>query len=133
MKKNTELPIPLVVFGHMHKELAYGNGLRKMVVVGTDDTIYLNGAVVPRVKCSASEQGSSGGGFVREEVFHSDVSKGTLRAFTVIDIKDGRVEKITESWVAVSGETTRLQEEQILFDNGNDRKSNSESSPSCCT
>ena len=23
-----------VVFGHMHKELAYGNGLRKMIVVG---------------------------------------------------------------------------------------------------
>lgn len=112
----------------MHKELAYRIGLRKMVVVGSDDTIYVNGAVVPRVKCSVSEEGTSGGGFVREEILHADVSRGTLRAFTVIDIMDGRVEKITECWVAVSSETATLQEEHILFENGHDKKSNSESS-----
>ncbi|XXG64600.1 hypothetical protein AAC387_Pa05g2505 [Persea americana] len=128
LKRNTKLSIPLVVFGHMHKELAYRIGLRKMVVVGSDDTIYVNGAVVPRVKCSVSKEGNSGGGFVRQEILHADVSGGTLRAFTVIDITDGRVEKITECWVAVSGETATLHEEHILFENGRDKKSNSESS-----
>ncbi|XVF35520.1 hypothetical protein REPUB_Repub18cG0152900 [Reevesia pubescens] len=42
LKETTTFSIPLVVFGHMHKELAHGNGLRKMMV-GTDDIIYLNG------------------------------------------------------------------------------------------
>ena len=32
---------PLVVFGHMHKELAHGNGHTKMIVVGEDNTTYL--------------------------------------------------------------------------------------------
>ncbi|KAK8513588.1 hypothetical protein V6N13_002322 [Hibiscus sabdariffa] len=39
LKETTTVSIPLVVFGHMHKELA-----------GTDDIIYPNGAIVPRVR-----------------------------------------------------------------------------------
>lgn len=46
LKETTKLSIPLVVFGHMHKQLAYGNGLRKMIVVGDNNTVYLNGAIV---------------------------------------------------------------------------------------
>ncbi|EPS60701.1 hypothetical protein M569_14098, partial [Genlisea aurea] len=49
LRKTTQR-IKLVVFGHMHKGLACGGGFRKMVVVGDDGIVYLNGAVVPRVK-----------------------------------------------------------------------------------
>ncbi|KAE8722729.1 hypothetical protein F3Y22_tig00013738pilonHSYRG00091 [Hibiscus syriacus] len=50
LETDATFSIPLVMFGIMHKELAHGNGLCKMIVVGTDDIIYLNGAIVPRVK-----------------------------------------------------------------------------------
>ncbi|KAE8724485.1 Dicer-like protein 4 [Hibiscus syriacus] len=50
LKETATFSIPLVVFGHMRKELRHGNGLRKMIVVGTDDIIFLNGAIVPRVR-----------------------------------------------------------------------------------
>lgn len=86
----------------MHKELAFGNGQRKMIVVGggDDNTIYLNGAIVPRVK---------------------RFSHNTLRAFTLIDSKQGQLEKITQTWVSVSltQDTTTIEEEQILFTNNN--------------
>ncbi|KAJ7979634.1 Calcineurin-like metallo-phosphoesterase superfamily protein [Quillaja saponaria] len=32
LKESSNFSVPLVVFGHMHKELAHGNGLRKMIV-----------------------------------------------------------------------------------------------------
>ena len=41
LKETTKFSTPLVVFNHMHKELAHGNGHRKMIVVGEDDTTYL--------------------------------------------------------------------------------------------
>ncbi|KAL7600571.1 hypothetical protein Lser_V15G23844 [Lactuca serriola] len=99
---STKYSIPVVVFGHMHKELAFGNGQRKMIVVGggDDNTIYLNGAIVPRVK---------------------RFSHNTLRAFTLIDSKQGQLEKITQTWVSVSltQDTTTIEEEHILFTNNN--------------
>ncbi|MED6146459.1 hypothetical protein PIB30_034571 [Stylosanthes scabra] len=106
IKENNQVFIPLVVFGHMHKELAYGKGLRKMVVVGTDNTIYLNGAVVPRVKGNSDA----------EIALNSPEGGGTTRVFTLVEISEGRVVKIKESWVSVVKDRTTLEEEHILFE-----------------
>lgn len=130
MKKSSQIPIPLVVFGHMHKELAYGNGLRKMIVVGDDGAIYLNGAIVPRVKSSVHELGTNSVGIVGDETIKADMcNRASLRAFTVIEMLGGKVEKIAESWVPVSAHETSLKEEHILFKNVNDGNSSSESNP----
>nr|GME15005.1 Calcineurin-like metallo-phosphoesterase superfamily protein isoform 1 [Ipomoea batatas] len=103
LKETAQLRAPLVVFGHMHKDLAYG-GHRKMVVVGEDNTIYLNGAIVPRVK-------------------RVEKDNCTLRAFTIADILDGRVEKITETWVSVAGNNTTLEKEQLMFSSNHQQPS----------
>ncbi|XP_039031808.1 uncharacterized protein LOC120166643 isoform X2 [Hibiscus syriacus] len=110
LKQTATFSIPLVVFGHMHKELAHGNGLRKMIVVGSDDIIYLNGAIVPRVRP------------INKTPLQASNSDGTNRAFTLVEISNGQVDKISESWVSVVGDETTLEEEHILF------KSNGQSS-----
>ncbi|XP_022731945.1 uncharacterized protein LOC111286307 isoform X3 [Durio zibethinus] len=122
LKETTTFSIPLVVFGHMHKELAYGNGLRKMIVVGTDDIIYLNGAIVPRVKRPINEQTAYRCSVDTETSLQASNSNGTKRAFTLVEILNGHVDKISESWVSVVGNETTLEEEYILF------KSNGQSS-----
>ncbi|KAG9456267.1 hypothetical protein H6P81_000775 [Aristolochia fimbriata] len=115
LKQDTKLPIPLVVFGHMHKQLAYRVGLRKMIVVGDDNTIYLNGAIVPRVK-SLSQGETRSEGFMKDEsTSGSNRSDATLRAFTVVEMMGGKLKRIAETWVAVSGEDVRVHEEQLLF------------------
>ncbi|XP_057539324.1 uncharacterized protein LOC130817565 isoform X2 [Amaranthus tricolor] len=96
LKETTTYRIPLVVFGHMHKELSFG-GSRKMVAVDADNTLYLNAAIVPRVKYPSSE--------------------GSIRAFTVVEISDGRITKVTESWVSIIGDKASLEEEHLLFGN----------------
>ncbi|XP_027919877.1 uncharacterized protein LOC114178265 [Vigna unguiculata] len=113
LKKDDQVSIPLVVFGHMHKELAYGNGFRKMIVVGADNTIYLNGAIVPRVKRLNDEDKRS---LDEESALSSSEAKGTRRAFTLLDISEGRVAKIAESWVSVVEDRTTLEEEHILYE-----------------
>ena len=119
LKETTKLSIPLVVFGHMHKELARGNGLRKMIVVGADNIVYLNGAIVPRVKRSADEQTTSNRSFTKNESSLSTPStEATVRAFTLVEISDGKLEKIAEAWVSVIGEKTELKEEHRLFSRG---------------
>ncbi|CAA6670234.1 unnamed protein product [Spirodela intermedia] len=90
-------PIPLVVFGHMHKELARGGGLRKMIAVGEGGTVYLNGAVVPRVRPAGEDQKE-------------------LRGFTVVEAVDGRLRKISETWVLVCGEEAMIAEETVIFE-----------------
>ncbi|XP_077238055.1 calcineurin-like metallo-phosphoesterase superfamily protein isoform X2 [Tasmannia lanceolata] len=109
LQMSTQFSIPLVVFGHMHKELAYRSGLRKMIVVGVDNTVYLNGAIVPRVTHLVNKQGTGS---------HDPI--GTSRAFTVIEILDGRLAKITESWVSIIGDETTLKEEHLLYRNANE-------------
>ncbi|XP_058754019.1 uncharacterized protein LOC131627194 isoform X1 [Vicia villosa] len=109
LKESNEVSIPLVVFGHMHKELAHGNGFRKMIVIGADNTIYLNGAIVPRVK-------SLDDGNKRSLDNESPEVKGTARAFTLVELSEGRVTKIAESWVAVVEDRTTLIEEYVLFE-----------------
>ncbi|CAI9098912.1 OLC1v1035644C1 [Oldenlandia corymbosa var. corymbosa] len=131
LKETTNLSIPLVVFGHMHKRLADGIGLRKMIVVGDNDTVYLNGAIVPRVKRQGMEQemGESSGSSIRDAdtvvTAASSESAGTLRAFTVAEMLNGRVEKVAETWVSVNGENITLQEEHILFSRVNSGHSQS--------
>nr|XP_019070233.1 uncharacterized protein LOC101258078 isoform X2 [Solanum lycopersicum] len=99
LKESSPYSVPLVIFGHMHKQLASGNGLRKMIVVGNDNVIYLNGAIVPRVRPPAL----------------TAESEGTSRAFTIAEMANGRVEKIAETWISIIGDETRLEEEHILF------------------
>ncbi|XP_073018286.1 uncharacterized protein [Primulina eburnea] len=116
LKMSTKICIPLVVFGHMHKELAYGNGVRKMLVVGEDDTIYLNGAIVPRVKRIRDKTGNnSESSKLGQTSIPISNAQGTLRAFTVIDIVDGSLMKIVETWVSVIGDRTAIEKEQLLF------------------
>jgi hypothetical protein len=90
----------------MHKELANGNGFRKMIVVGTDNTIYLNGAIVPRVKSLDDDQSP----------ISSPEAKGTARALTLVELSKGRVTRVAESWVSVVEDRTMLQEQHILFE-----------------
>ncbi|KAG5225971.1 Glycosyl hydrolase family protein with chitinase insertion domain [Salix suchowensis] len=70
--------------------LAYGIGLQKMTVADANKTVLLNGAI-----------------------YSSSKSRGTLRAFTLVEILEGRMDKIAETWVSVCGE------EHVLFQHGN--------------
>ncbi|KAF8083782.1 hypothetical protein N665_0751s0001 [Sinapis alba] len=107
LKETTELSVPLVVFGHMHKELEGGKGNRKMVVQDSDKKIvYVNGAIVPRVK----ETNETPVGAAESE------SGGTVRAFTLVEILDGKIKKVVESWVQVTGSTAKIVEEKTLFE-----------------
>ncbi|KAF7154352.1 hypothetical protein RHSIM_Rhsim01G0046600 [Rhododendron simsii] len=116
LKETTQLCIPLVVFGHMHKELAYGNGLRKMIVVGDDNTIYLNGAIVPRVKRLGNDQTANTQSSMNNKTsLSSPNAEDTVRAFTLVEISGGKLKKIAETWVSVTGDETSLQEEHILY------------------
>lgn len=104
LKETTELSVPLVVFGHMHKELDGGKGNRKMLVKDSDNKIvYLNGAIVPRVKETNETPAESASG-------------GTVRAFTLVEILDGKIKKVVESWVQVTGNMAKVVEEITLFE-----------------
>ncbi|KAH9613579.1 hypothetical protein KSS87_003863 [Heliosperma pusillum] len=93
VKETSKYSVPLVVFGHMHKEMING-GFRKMISIGSDSTMYLNTAIVPRVK---------------------PLDSGSSRAFTVVDFKDNKVTKVVETWVSSVGDKMS-KEEHILFD-----------------
>lgn len=66
-----------------------------MIAFDADKTMYLNGAIVPRVK-------------------YLD-SGGSLRAFTVIEFSSGKVMKVAETWVSVINDKILLVEELVLF------------------
>lgn len=90
-----------------------------MIVVTADNTVYLNGAVVPRVVSYFDEEGKGRGNFTSSGTSSSQsVSRGTKRAFTLIDISDGKVDKITESWISVVGDETCLDEEHLMYKSG---------------
>ncbi|CAN6179067.1 unnamed protein product [Urochloa humidicola] len=110
LQRETGVSIPLVVFGHMHKSLAYGRGLRKMIAFGANHTIYLNGAVVPRVRYAQPSPS-----YEQSQPEGSVSVAPTLRAFTIAELSDGRVEKISEVWVLVSSAKTELEEEIVLY------------------
>ncbi|KAK9674442.1 hypothetical protein RND81_12G232600 [Saponaria officinalis] len=92
-KETTNKRIPLVVFGHMHKKLTDG-GFRKMMVIA-DNTMYLNAAIVPRVKSLSLG--------------------GSLRAFSVVEFSSGEITKVAETWVSITGDSASLAEEHLLF------------------
>ncbi|VAI83483.1 unnamed protein product [Triticum turgidum subsp. durum] len=116
LQRETGVSIPLVVFGHMHKSLAYGGGLRKMIAFGANNqTIYLNGAVVPRVKPAEAMNPSTISTSERDELQESASVGPMSRAFTTVDLFDGTVEKISEVWVLVSGAQAELEEETVLY------------------
>lgn len=114
VKATTKHSIPLVVFGHMHKKLAYG-GHRKMINVGADNTIYLNGAIVPRVRKLNGDQGETS---TSKSEDGSSSGCATARGFTLVELVGGKVTKIAETWVSVTGEgdCISLQEEHLLFE-----------------
>ena len=125
LKGDTKHSVALVVFGHMHKELAFGNGPRKMIVVD-DNTVYLNGAIVPRIKIFPHKQqtDSSSSSSTNDTSTFTPNSEGTLRAFTLIESKEGNLVKIAETWVSVIGDYTNVEEEHILFSNNLSNASN---------
>jgi len=139
--KQKGLKVPLVVFGHMHQSLQLGPILeRTMVVVGSDRTVYLNAAVVPRVRYKMISQTGSlhrnnlldgVGRFGREveskhDTEHSGTSLAgalhrldlgigiTERHFVLVDFDDGEVKKIKEVWVAI-GDGACTDEQKILY------------------
>uniref|UniRef100_A0ACD6AA77 Uncharacterized protein n=1 Tax=Avena sativa TaxID=4498 RepID=A0ACD6AA77_AVESA len=115
LQSETGVSIPLVVFGHMHKSLAYGGGLRKMIAFGTNRTIYLNGAVVPRVKQAKDSSPAVSFTSERDGLEGLGSMAPTSRAFTTVDFFDGAVDKISEVWVLVSDSGAELEEETILY------------------
>jgi hypothetical protein len=61
MMHSQGLHMPLVLFGHMHSQLA-GGGSRDMVEVdAARGTVYINTAVVPRIRSFAAPAGGGGG------------------------------------------------------------------------
>lgn len=114
LKGTTDLSIPLVVFGHMHNQLQFGNEFRKMIVVGDDDTVYLNGAIVPRVQGMGSEQATYNQMSLSDETAVK-MSQGTMRAFTMVEIMNGQLQKVAETWVSVTGENTTMAKERIMY------------------
>jgi uncharacterized protein (TIGR04168 family) len=49
------IPIPLVVFGHMHRQLRGNLGQRQMCQRDETGTVYFNAAVVPRIRTVGGE------------------------------------------------------------------------------
>lgn len=98
VKETGKNRIPLVVFGHMHRELA-GGGSRKMLAYDGDGVMYLNAAIVPRVRYPSSG--------------------GSSHAFTVVEFADGKVTKVAETWVSINDGKASLEEELLLFSTTN--------------
>ncbi|XP_078157946.1 calcineurin-like metallo-phosphoesterase superfamily protein [Carex rostrata] len=116
LQSNTQIPIPLVVFGHMHKSLAYSStNFRKMIAVGNKEIMYLNGAVVPRVKHILVDNASSSSEDLKNVPENSGSVTASLRAFTVVDMHEGKVKKISETWVLVADKIS-VKEEITLFE-----------------
>jgi len=138
--KQKGLKVPLVVFGHMHQSLQLGPILERTMVVFSDRTVYLNAAVVPRVRNKMISQTGSlhrnnlldGVGRFGKEVEskhdteHSGTSLAgalhrldwgigiTERHFVLVDFDDGEVKKIKEVWVAI-GDGACTDEQKILY------------------
>ncbi len=138
--KQKGLKVPLVVFGHMHQSLQLGPILERTMVVFSDRTVYLNAAVVPRVRNKMIPQTGSlhrnnlldGVGRFGKEVQskhdteHSGTSLAgalhrldwgigiTERHFVLVDFDDGEVKKIKEVWVAI-GDGACTDEQKILY------------------
>ncbi|KAL4419082.1 hypothetical protein ABPG77_002223 [Micractinium sp. CCAP 211/92] len=93
--------VPLVLFGHMHSQLK-GSGLRNMVEVDpASGTVYLNAAVVPRVRRlplpadgGAASGTSTGGGAAAGDTI-------PCHHFLVVELRHGVVAAARDAWVGV--------------------------------
>ncbi|KAL2635725.1 hypothetical protein R1flu_007204 [Riccia fluitans] len=119
-KVKKERKVPLVVFGHMHKELQVREerrGPRKMIVVGEDKSVYLNAAVVPRVRDFSStgpDQDSLESKFTRNWL-DNESETPSERNFTLVELENGELKKISEVWVRVEETQASLEEQTILY------------------
>ncbi|KAL3684018.1 hypothetical protein R1sor_002040 [Riccia sorocarpa] len=112
-----ERKVPLVVFGHMHKQLQVQDETRKMIVVGEDETVYLNAAVVPRVRDVSSPK-------PKEDSLESKFARNWLenlprippeRNFTLVELENGELKKISEVWVKVEETVASIEEQTVLY------------------
>lgn len=116
--------VSLVVFGHMHKDLQYDRGQRKMIAVGEDGLVYLNAAVVPRIRSPKAEedgeQSKSAIDSLLKEVEEANwlaepTPLPSERNFTVVDMVDGEPTKIVEVWVKVTESEACVREQTLLY------------------
>lgn len=88
--------VPLVLFGHMHESLRFGEKLRNMVEVDKGSgAVYLNCAVVPRVR-HVKPKGTDGSAASQSIV---------ARHFVIAEISDGMVTSASNVWVGQKGGT----------------------------
>jgi hypothetical protein len=90
-------PVPLVVFGHMHEDLKFGQKTRNMVEISSSSgTVFLNCAVVPRVRAVKQDPAS-----------HSAAPPGSetivARHFVVAKVSGGAVSSASNVWVGQRG------------------------------
>ena len=94
--KQEGIKVPLVVFGHMHQKLLCGNpNKRTMLLVGRDKTVYLNAAVVPRVRGPIMDPG---------------LTTLTQRHFVLVELHNGEIEGIYEVWVTVGEDDCEIKQ-----------------------
>ncbi|KAH7283467.1 hypothetical protein KP509_34G008700 [Ceratopteris richardii] len=87
----------------MHKQLHLNRGDRTMLVRGPDNIIYVNAAVVPRVRNVSSKSNNTG-----------ITEWETIRNFTIIDVMNNQVTRVAETWIRV-GENDFVDSETILY------------------
>lgn len=92
--KQEGIQVPLVVFGHMHQRLQCGHPLKRTMLVVRDKTIYLNAAVVPRVR----------------GIMDSGLTTLTQRHFVLVDLHNSEIEGIYEVWVTVGEEDCEVKQ-----------------------
>ncbi|MBR8830893.1 MAG: hypothetical protein N5P05_000183 [Chroococcopsis gigantea SAG 12.99] len=78
--------IPLVAFGHMHHRLRHTQSRFRTGMVRTNDTLYLNGAIVPRIR----EEGGR-----------------KWHYFCLVALESGEVSGVTSLWVRDDLEVTK--------------------------
>lgn len=75
--------VPLVMFGHMHHTLRHTQSISRVPLKqDADQTIYLNAAVVPRIKLTPT---------------------GNLRNFSLVTLVQQQVTTVSQVWVNASG------------------------------
>ncbi len=70
--------VPLVAFGHMHERLAGGTAQRQMIATNSHGTVFVNGAIVPRLL---------------------PVEAGYSRCFTLVTLCNHQVKTVETIWL----------------------------------
>ena len=99
--------VSLVAFGHMHEKLCFGKRTRNMVEIHPDTgTVYLNTAVVPRVRHMKIQPNSDSNGESDDDIARAGSQGGkavTAHQFTLAEVSDGLVTSISSVWVGRRG------------------------------